>query len=82
MTKATREDLINIIIELNVSASLDVGGLNDDTPLDKQGLDSLDIMNLYFQLEETFGIKISEDSLQEDEWRTISDILKRINETQ
>lgn len=39
---------------------IDIEALDDESPLRDQGLDSLDMVTLFFFIEERFAIKISE----------------------
>jgi acyl carrier protein len=80
MSKVDRDELIKAIEALDLS-EFDAATIKDDVPLTDQGLDSLDMMNLYFQIEEQFQLKISEESLEKNEWNTISKILSKINLT-
>jgi acyl carrier protein len=43
--------------------------VDDETPLADQGIDSLDAVEIALELEEEFGIEISDDEL----WETVSD---------
>lgn len=79
MAKASRDDVIELLQALDLSSEVNVQALKDDMPLGEQGLDSLDTMNLYFQIEERFKLKISDESLEKNEWNTIIKILSKIN---
>lgn len=66
---------------LEVLASMDNEGLNVknidvDRSLLEQGLDSLDMMDLYFKLEEKFDKKIEFDDeiTQHAQWTSVTDI--------
>jgi acyl carrier protein len=78
MGEADRGELIKALEALDLY-EFDAATLKDDVPLTEQGLDSLDMMNLYFQIEEQFQLKISEESLEKNEWNTINKILSKIN---
>ncbi|MBW1740284.1 MAG: acyl carrier protein [Deltaproteobacteria bacterium] len=77
MRKVTREDVIKVIKEMELD--VDIEQIELDGDLDKHGMDSLDMMNLFFNLEETFSVKISEESLQNQKWSTVNDIVQNIN---
>lgn len=79
MAKASRDDVIKLLQALDLSSEVNLQALEDDAPLGEQGLDSLDTMNLYFQIEERFKVKISDESLEKNEWNTINKILSKIN---
>ena len=71
-------DILKAIREADTSA--DVDNLKTDQDLFKQGLDSLDMMNVFFNLEETYSLKIDENSLDINRWSTINEIVSNINE--
>lgn len=50
-----------ILQEIDILGEVD--GLADDLGLVEQGVDSLDMANLYLKLEEHFGIKIPDSDL-------------------
>lgn len=53
-----------------------VSDIDENKNLLEQGLDSLDMMDLYFKLEEKSGKKIefNDDTTQHAQWSTIADI--------
>jgi len=77
MSKITPEKVIEIIQEVGVHADLDNLDFNMDLTL--QGFDSLDMMNIYLNLEELYSVKIDDDSIQEEKWSTINKIVANIN---
>lgn len=66
-----REKLSTIDWDINVD------DLQDNTPLIEQGLDSLDIMNVLFCLEENFPVSIPDDDLPG--LKTLQDFTDYIN---
>jgi acyl carrier protein len=50
----------------------DVNALKNDVPLTEQGLDSLDMFNVFLELEDLSGIRVPDEHLEE--LRTIDDI--------
>jgi acyl carrier protein len=52
--------------------------LIDDIPLKNQGIDSLDLVNLFLFFEETLGIQISDDEIASSE--SIKDIAALISQ--
>lgn len=77
MNKVTPESIVEII------KSLDIDDLPDsfvyDQPLLEQGLDSLDMMSLYFALEENLGFVLNDETLSQDDWKTIDDFVRNLN---
>lgn len=76
MNTVTREDIIQIIKKMdvdNLPESFAYG-----IPLKEQGVDSLDMMSLYFALEEQFGVTLSDENLTHGEWETIDDIVRNV----
>lgn len=72
--KATTENIKAIIIEI-VGESVE---LEDALPLAEQGVDSLDAVSIYLRIEETFGIKIPDEDLEQI--GDIEAIVRYINE--
>ncbi|WP_298702538.1 acyl carrier protein [uncultured Brevundimonas sp.] len=53
------------------------GGLTDDLRLDDDlGYDSLGVMEVVVDLEEEFGIEITDDAMEA--WRTVGDVIKTV----
>lgn len=48
-----------LLILKDVKPGIDIENLDCEKPLTSYGFDSLDMMNLYFLIEEKFGIKIN-----------------------
>lgn len=57
----TREEMLGIIESAGVS--VDVAAIENDTPLSKAGIDSLEMMNVFLAIEEKFGIKIPDEDI-------------------
>lgn len=55
-------------------------GLEEKTNLKEAGLDSLDIVNLLFAIEEKFGVKIPDEDLEEKELLVFGNLVKFLNE--
>ena len=72
---ATVENVKEVIEQAEVLGS--VSELKNDIKLSEQGIDSLDIVNVYLLLEERFGIKIPDEDL--DKVTTIDGIVEYIN---
>ena len=73
--KATIENIKEVIEQAEVLG--DVSELKNDIKLSEQGIDSLDIVNVYLLLEEKFGIKIPDEDL--DKVTTIDEIVEYVN---
>ena len=73
--KATVENIIEVIAEAEVLG--DVNEMKNDIPLSDQGIDSLDVVNVYLLLEEKFDIKILDEDL--DKVQTINAIIEYVN---
>ncbi|OFX88782.1 MAG: hypothetical protein A2W99_04755 [Bacteroidetes bacterium GWF2_33_16] len=54
---------IREIIKKEVSPSIDIDNLDDDTTFKDYDIDSLDRMSIYLAIEEEFGLKVPEDEL-------------------
>jgi len=53
-----------------------------DKPLRLQGLDSLDMIDVLFKLQDKYGFEVDEDSISENEWESISKIVAQIKQIQ
>ncbi len=78
MKKVGRDDILEIIKQVETVA-VDVDSIKPDENLDLQGIDSLDMMSILFQIEDAFSIKIEEESIQNTSWITIDEIVKNTN---
>lgn len=72
---ATIENVKETIAEADVLG--DVEEMQSDVDLSDQGIDSLDVVNVYLLLEEKFDIKIPDEDL--DQVQTIDGIVEYIN---
>lgn len=72
---ATIENVKEVIVEADVLG--DVTTLKNNVPLREQGIDSLDVVNIYLLLEEKFDVKIPDEDL--NKVLTIDDIVEYIN---
>lgn len=73
--KATIENVKEVIAEAEVL--VDVSDMKNDIPLTEQGIDSLDVVNVYLLLEEKFDVKIPDEDL--NKLQTIDNIIEYIN---
>ena len=78
MKKASREDIFEIIQAVG-SISVDVNDIAPDEDLNAQGIDSVDMMSILFEIEDRFSITIDEESLQNKRWLTVDEIVENTN---
>lgn len=69
------------VIEIigKVAPSFDLKVLDKDEKLEDQGLDSLDIMSTFFEIEERYKIKINEDDIEKGKLSSINSIVEYVN---
>lgn len=72
---ATNEKILEIIENSGVLA--DAGQLDLSKPLAEQGFDSLDLVNVYLQVEENFDLKIPDEDLSEVQ--SVEQIVEYVN---
>ena len=76
----TRHDIAGIIRKIKPDLVADTDSA-PDVPLTKIGLDSLDLMNLYFTIDETFNVTVTmDDESDTTQLLTIDDILAHLQE--
>jgi len=73
--KATIENVKEVIAEAEVLG--DANEMKSNIALSEQGIDSLDVVNVYLLLEEKFDVKIPDEDLEQVQ--TIDEIVKYIN---
>ena len=66
------QDVIDMIGEVGIS--VDVNEIKNDTTLESLGMDSLDVFNLFVEIEIKTGEKISDDNV--DKLSTINSIIE------
>jgi acyl carrier protein len=73
----TRDDILNVLgtLELKIATN----GLDPTQPLGMQGLDSLDMMNLLFSIEEHFGVIVDDVALEKNDWNSVDAIAASVN---
>jgi acyl carrier protein len=72
------DDITNIILENN--SQIDVKNLDNSLSLLEQGLDSLDMMSLFFEIEKRYNKKIPDSLINEKKIHSIHEILNFIND--
>jgi acyl carrier protein len=65
------EEIIAIINDVGVAK--DISGIKGSSTLKEAGIDSLEVMNVFLAIEEKYGIKISDEDI--DELNTIDAIV-------
>jgi len=73
--KATVENIKETIVEADVLG--DVEEMQSNVALSEQGIDSLDVVNVYLLIEEKFKVSIPDEDL--DQVQTIDDIVTYVN---
>ena len=69
------QDVIDMIGEVGIS--VDVNEIKNDTTLESLGMDSLDVFNLFVEIEIKTGEKISDDNV--DKLSTINSIIEYLD---
>ena len=80
MEKATMQELMKVLEGISSSVSVDVTKLKPDRPLNKQGLDSMDVVNILFEIEDAFQIEIPDEAFRSGKLSTLDSILEAIND--
>lgn len=76
--KISEQQILEILPEIR--RGVDLEAINKNIPLTKQGFDSLDMMNLYFQLEEKYQVEIRVDeNTNTEEIASINQIINVCN---
>ena len=73
---ATKEDILQMIKDLNIN--VDISSLSASKPLREQGLDSLDIATIFFELDDRYSIKVTDEDIESGEFESIDKILNFI----
>lgn len=79
MKTITREDIFNVVKEAELNLSEDISKMDPDELFLSQGLDSLDMASLLFALEDKFAVKISDESITNGDWRTLTKMVNSLN---
>ena len=72
----TKEDIIGIIKDLDIY--VDISSLSASKPLSEQGIDSLDMAALYFELGDRYSIKVTDADIESGKLESIDKILNFI----
>ena len=76
---ATKEDILKMIKDLDID--VDISSISASLPLQDQGLDSLDLATIFFELEDLYAIKVTEEDIESGKLESIDKILSFINGT-
>jgi acyl carrier protein len=76
----TREDILKMIKDLDIN--VDISSLSESRPLREQGLDSLDIATIFFELDDRYSIKVTDEVVESGKFESIDKILNFINGNQ
>ena len=77
MEAVVPEDIVKII--KSVVTDVDLSDLDIEKALSDQEVDSLDLMNIIFSFQETYGIEISDESISQGEWRSVEKMVESLN---
>jgi acyl carrier protein len=77
MNKVNCSDIITIIEQLRID--FDINKVNVKENLDDQGIDSLDLSNILFGIEDVYNIKLDDESIDRGEWLSIEKIVDNLN---
>jgi acyl carrier protein len=73
---ATKEDILKMIKDLDID--VDISSISASLPLVEQGLDSLDMATIFFELEDRFTIKVTDEDVESGKLESIDKILNFI----
>lgn len=72
----TKEDILKMIKDLDIN--VDISSLSASRPLREQGLDSLDMATIFFELDDRYSIKVTDEDIESGEFESIDKILNFI----
>lgn len=72
----TKEDILKMIKDLDIN--VDISSLSASKPLREQGLDSLDMATISFELDDHFSIKVTDEDIESGKLESIDKILNFI----
>ena len=79
MSKCTGADIVNIALSLDMNTIRADKDISTNISLNEQGVDSLDKMNIFLAVEETYGLKIPDEDF--DSLNTFDSISDYINQS-
>jgi acyl carrier protein len=74
----TLNDILAVVMESDLN--IDPKELDPSTPLLEQGLDSLDLTTIFFDLEDKLGVYITDDTIEQGKVSSLNAIVSFINE--
>jgi acyl carrier protein len=77
MNKVNCNDIITIIEQLRID--FDINKVDVKENLDNQGIDSLDLSNILFGIEDAYNIQIDDESIDRGEWLSLEKIADNLN---
>lgn len=80
MSKVTLDDIVELFDEAGIESN--VSELDPKKALLDQGLDSLDMMNVFFQVEEKYGLSVGEEEIAAGDWNSLEKIVESVNKNQ
>lgn len=72
----TKEDILKMIKDLDIN--VDISSLSESRPLREQGLDSLDMATIFFELDDRYSIKVTDGDIESGKFESIDKILNFI----
>ena len=73
----TKEDILKMIKDLDIN--VDISSLSVSIPLREQGLDSLDMATIFFELGDRYSRKVTDEDIENGKLESIDKILNFIN---
>ena len=72
----TKEDILKMIKDLDIN--VDISSLSESRPLREQGLDSLDMATIFFELDDRYSIKVTDGDIESGKFESIEKIFNFI----
>jgi acyl carrier protein len=73
----TREAVLSLMQSLRIDC--DPSTLDPTEDFRKQGIDSLDLANIVFGIEDVFEVTVTDESLEAGEWGSVDRIVETLN---
>ena len=72
----TKSDVYKALAKLD---DINTKDLDPEIEFNQQGMDSLDIIQALFEVQDFFDIEISEEAIANNEWGSVNKIVSRLN---